>query len=655
MTEQHPDSRGRRPDLRRGLRGSLDLPATTIQHPERAEVGGWVYHQRSDVVLVVVLADGRIVGTAACDIEREDVASAHDAAPLRSGWSAVVDLGQVGEEVTLSAHALVRRLSRTGEDQTSVLLPFAERTIDVARGGLVRGEVTLPDEVAPGTLRVTGTADVRPSLARVEVQVDDAAPVRARHSLPSSAAAGAGAEERVRGFAATLEIPDGATEVALRVSAVTTDGTRVELASSTVPVLDDPSTARGERLREVRDERLTRYVDTLRDTFPRGRRVLVAAHDLGVGGAQNYLDDIMRGLHERGVEMCVVAGSGGALLERIETTYGAPVLVVGPPPESPELIATRVQLVAGFALEQGAAACLANTLVSFPAVLAASRLGLPTTWAIHESFAPAVLWHEYLNRQADPAVVAATEQALASSDEVMFVAESTRQMYADLVPAASSALVPYGLDIAATDALLAETPRERARAELGIPLDRRVLLCVGSVEPRKGQLALARAFRRLGNVADHASLYLVGATPTAYTEALRSYVDDAGLSNVHVVDSDPDVMRWYAAADVLVSAADVESMPRTMLEAMLAGRPVAAASVFGVPELVEDGVSGWLCEPGDLAALTDLLRRAVTAGTTQLKSMGAAARTRVQERHSSSGFVDHVATRLQGWLGESPR
>ncbi|GIM66122.1 hypothetical protein Pve01_87390 [Planomonospora venezuelensis] len=261
-----------------------------------------------------------------------------------------------------------------------------------------------------------------------------------------------------------------------------------------------------------------------------------------------------------------------------------------------------------------------------------------------------MFWHEYLNRPAHPAVLAATREALASSDEVLFVAESTRQLYADLVPTAAAALVPYGLDIAATDALLAASPRDRTRADLGIPLDRRVLLCVGSVEPRKGQLALARAFRRLGAVADHASLYIVGATDTAYAQAVRDYVRDAGLEHVHVIDSDPDVMRWYAAADVLVSAADVESMPRTMLEAMLAGRPVAAVSVFGVPELVEDGVSGWLCEPGDLAALTELVRQAATVGASQLSLMGTAARARVEEHHSSAGFVEHVAARLQGWL-----
>lgn len=644
-----PADRSAGGNLRRGLRGSLDHPREVVANPARVEVAGWVFHQHADVVMVVVLADGRVVGTARCTIARADVAGAHAGAPLRSGWSTVVDLGRVGPRVALSAHALVAARGPADQARRTVLLPFDDHTMDVAGGGTVRGELSLPDEVGSTTLRVSGTADIAPSLARVEVRLGDGAPVRARHSLPSESVGDAEGEERLRGFAATLEVPRSDSELTVRVSVVATDGSRGELPPAQVAVTA-PDAGTGER-RRTQDQRLTRHLDALRAAFPPGRRLLVAAHDLGVGGAQNYLDDLMQGLHERGVDMCVVAGSDGPLLEHIESAYGAPVLVVGPPPETAELLEARTRLIAGFALEHGSAACLANTLASLPAVQAASRLGLPTLWAIHESFTPAVFWHEYLGRPADPAVVAATHAALAGSSKVVFVAEATRSLYADLVPASASALVPYGVDIGATDALLSATPRSVARRELGIPPDRRVLLCVGSVEPRKGQLALARAFGRLGSVADHASLYVVGATDTAYTRALRAFVHDSGLDEVHVVDSDPDVMRWYAAADVLVSAADVESMPRTMLEAMVAGRPVAAVSVFGVPELVEDGVTGWLCEPGDLGALTELVRRSVTAGASQLSAMGAAGRARVEERHSSSGFVEHLAEELQGWLG----
>ena len=60
---------------------------------------------------------------------------------------------------------------------------------------------------------------------------------------------------------------------------------------------------------------------------------------------------------------------------------------------------------------------------------------------------------------------------------------------------------------------------------------------------------------------------------------------------------------------MLVCASDVESLPRSMLEAMAFGRPVASTAVFGIPELVEDGVSGFLCRDRDLAALRGMLER----------------------------------------------
>ena len=64
--------------------------------------------------------------------------------------------------------------------------------------------------------------------------------------------------------------------------------------------------------------------------------------------------------------------------------------------------------------------------------------------------------------------------------------------------------------------------------------------------------------------------------------------------------------------------------------------------------------SGWLCEPNDLVALTELMRRTVTAGAAQLSSMGAAARARVEQEYSSSGFVEHVTAQLERWLGALP-
>ena len=65
----------------------------------------------------------------------------------------------------------------------------------------------------------------------------------------------------------------------------------------------------------------------------------------------------------------------------------------------------------------------------------------------------------------------------------------------------------------------------------------------------------------------------------------------------------PDVDPWYGMADILVCASDIESLPRTVLEAMAWETPVLATSVFGLPELIDDGETGWLCEPRDMLAL----------------------------------------------------
>ena len=65
-------------------------------------------------------------------------------------------------------------------------------------------------------------------------------------------------------------------------------------------------------------------------------------------------------------------------------------------------------------------------------------------------------------------------------------------------------------------------------------------------------------------------------------------------------------------SDLLVCASDVESLPRTVLEAMAWELPVLATAVYGLPELIDDGETGWLCAPRDVDALADGLRRALT-------------------------------------------
>jgi glycosyltransferase involved in cell wall biosynthesis len=94
-----------------------------------------------------------------------------------------------------------------------------------------------------------------------------------------------------------------------------------------------------------------------------------------------------------------------------------------------------------------------------------------------------------------------------------------------------------------------------------------------------------------------------------------------------------ELERLYGRAAIVVLPSYREGLPLCVLEAMAHGRPVVASAVGGIPELVEDGVTGLLVEPGDVAGLRAALER-LLADSALRKRMGREARARVAERCS---------------------
>jgi len=89
----------------------------------------------------------------------------------------------------------------------------------------------------------------------------------------------------------------------------------------------------------------------------------------------------------------------------------------------------------------------------------------------------------------------------------------------------------------------------------------------------------------------------------------------------------------YDRAAVVVLPSYREGLPLCVLEAMAHGRPVVASAVGGIPELVEDGVTGFLVEPGDVSGLREAIERLLSDPALR-RRMGRAARARVAERCS---------------------
>jgi glycosyltransferase involved in cell wall biosynthesis len=99
-----------------------------------------------------------------------------------------------------------------------------------------------------------------------------------------------------------------------------------------------------------------------------------------------------------------------------------------------------------------------------------------------------------------------------------------------------------------------------------------------------------------------------------------------------------ELERLYARAAVVVLPSHREGLPLCVLEAMAHGRPVVASAVGGIPELVEDGVTGFLVPAGDVRALRAALDR-LLADPVLRRRLGREARRRVAQRCSRDRVV----------------
>ena len=90
------------------------------------------------------------------------------------------------------------------------------------------------------------------------------------------------------------------------------------------------------------------------------------------------------------------------------------------------------------------------------------------------------------------------------------------------------------------------------------------------------------------------------------------------------------IREYYARADLFALPSFAEGLPVVLIEAMAMGLPVVASHITGIPELVEEGVSGLLPTPGRGDELTDALAKLVETGPERRAEMGRSGRAKVE-------------------------
>lgn len=173
--------------------------------------------------------------------------------------------------------------------------------------------------------------------------------------------------------------------------------------------------------------------------------------------------------------------------------------------------------------------------------------------------------------------------------------------------------------------------REALRKFFAIP-PRHIVGAAGRLSPEKGFGVLVEAARQLAQVEDSVGFLLFGDGPLH--AALLRQIAAAGLSRCFVLAGfRGDLDAYVPFLDVLVLSSFTEGLPNVVLEASAAGVPVVATAVGGTPEVIEDGVSGYLVPPGDPAALAGRIRD-VLSSEPRRQEMGQRGRQRVAEQFS---------------------
>jgi phosphatidylinositol alpha-1,6-mannosyltransferase len=238
--------------------------------------------------------------------------------------------------------------------------------------------------------------------------------------------------------------------------------------------------------------------------------------------------------------------------------------------------------------------------------------------------------------------------ALRSADFVLGPSRDTVKQLIDVqqIPCSKIRKLAWGLD-----------PEFESRIASGIlpnlpdgfPQNARTILTVGrwnSAEKYKGADTLISALPRVLKAAPDASLILVGEGDDR--PRLEHLARDLGVSNnVQFLSGlTPDeLFACYANCEIFALPSRGEGFGLVFLEAMAHGKPVVGGAHGGIPDIIEDGVTGLLVQHGDVDALA-LALESLRSDTARAGEMGARGKDRVAEKFSFAQFERQLSENL---------
>lgn len=349
----------------------------------------------------------------------------------------------------------------------------------------------------------------------------------------------------------------------------------------------------------------------------RPQRVLLTVPRLNIGGAESYVVSAARHLRERGYDV-VLASGGGTLARELAVEgfrhYWLPVKFhVG--------IAGR--LLANLLRSERIDLVHANSIDAARATAMACRV-TGTPWLMTA--------HGFIRRSQ--------QRCLTDARQIICVSKYQYEIELQHKLFVPSKLVTLynGIDLEqftpSTDLLL-------VRAEWGFTADDFVLGIVSRITNTNGK-GHGDLFRMLATDSRAAAWKLVVVGKGQGLSLLKGLAYRLGIANrVRFIGFQSQVARLYAGMNVVCLPSSIETFGLTLAEGMAMAKPAVAYTVGGMPEVVEDGVTGYLVSPGDVEMLATRLD-SLRCDPIRARAMGACGRERVKRLFSLETMLDRL-------------
>jgi glycosyltransferase involved in cell wall biosynthesis len=355
---------------------------------------------------------------------------------------------------------------------------------------------------------------------------------------------------------------------------------------------------------------------------------------LELGGAQEIALLFGRHLRERGFDVHLVAGRGGMLDDEARRTFGDAF-------HHDDFLGRAVRPRDDLASVRSRAALLRRLRTGPGGTMIvhthSSKAGIVGRWAAWLAGAEIRVhsihgfgfneWQPWRTRR----LYQAAEQVTAPITHAFCPVSEANRRVAErlgLLRGGTPAVVlPAAIDVDEY------TPRNgeglAVRGELGLAAATPLVGMIACLKPQKAPLDFAKVAARVRSTHPQTHFFLAGdgmLRPEMEAEITRLGLGD----RFHLLGWRRDVRALLGAADVLVLTSLWEGLPRVVLQAMAAAKPVVATRVDGTPEAIDEGRSGFLLEPHDVEGVAERIGR-LLADPSLAREMGEAGRRRVED------------------------